>query len=456
MAGKGGLGIELDLDKVPMREPGMSAYEIMLSESQERMLMVLKPERQEMAQKIFDKYELDCVTIGHLTTTGRLVLKRRGTVEADMPVQPISAQAPEYDRPWTPTAKKPKVLAGDVAKHDPAKALKTLMACPDMASRRWIWEQYDYLVRGHTVQRPGGDAAVVRLPGSSKALAMTVDCTPRYCAADPETGGMAAVVETYRNLSAVGAQPIAITDNMNFGNPERPEIMGQFVGCIAGMRQACEALEYPVVSGNVSLYNETNGQAILPSPVVGGVGLLGNVDQTVDIALKAEGETIIVIGETHGWLGQSLYLRELCGREDGAPPPIELGTEKRHGELVRSLIHAGRISACHDVSDGGLLCALAEMALAGNRGFALAAPKDADAPPLHAWLFGEDQSRYIVTAQDGDAVLKAAHQAGILAFAAGKTRGDGDLTLDSRLLISLKDLRSAHEGWLPDYMAQEL
>lgn len=417
--------------------------------------MVLKPERQAMAQKIFEKYELDCVTIGKLTTTGHLVLKRHGKVEADMPVQPISEQAPQYDRPWTPTPKKPVIDARDVPAKDPATALKALMTSPDLASRRWIWEQYDHLVRGHTVQRPGGDAAIVRLPGGSKGLAAVVDCTPRYCAADPETGGMQAVVETYRNLSAVGARPIAITDNMNFGNPERPEIMGQFVGAINGMRLACEALEYPVVSGNVSLYNETNGQAILPAPVIGGVGLIEDIDQTVDLAFKAEGQAIIVIGETAGWLGQSLYLRELCGREEGAPPPVALGIEKRHGGLVRALIEGGMVSACHDVSDGGLLCALAEMALAGNRGFDLEAPKATDAPPLHAWLFGEDQGRYIVTAADGEAVLQTAHRVGAWAFHIGQTRADGNLTLDGRTLISVKDLRAAHEGWLPSYMAQK-
>jgi len=455
MAGKGGLGIELDLDKVPVRESSMSAYEIMLSESQERMLMVLKPERQEMAQKIFDKYELDCVTIGTLTTTGHLVLKRHGKVEADMPVQPISEQAPQYDRPWKATPKKPEIAAKDVPVHDAAAALKTLMASPDLASRRWIWEQYDHLVRGHTVQRPGTDAAVVRLPDSKKGLALVVDCTPRYCAADPETGGMQAVVETYRNLSATGARPIAITDNMNFGNPERPEIMGQFVGAINGMRLACEALEYPVVSGNVSLYNETNGQAILPAPVIGGVGLIEDIDLTVDIAFKEPGQDIICIGETPGWLGQSLYLRELCGREEGAPPPVALGIEKRHGGLVRALIEGGMVNACHDVSDGGLLCALAEMALAGNRGFDLAAPTESDAPPLHAWLFGEDQGRYLVTSSDGEAVLQTAHRVGAWAFRIGRTRADGSLTLDGRTLISVEDLRAAHEGWLPTYMARD-
>jgi len=459
MAGKGGLGIELDLDKVPMREPGMTAYEIMLSESQERMLMVLKPDREDVARKIFDKYELDCITIGRLTTTGNLVVKRGGKVEADMPIQPISAQAPEYDRPWTAAPRKQPLAPASVPAHDPAAALKALMACPDLASKSWIWGQYDYLVRGHTVQQPGGDAAVVRLPGSGKGLALVVDCTPRYCAADPEAGGAQAVAETWRNLTAVGATPLAITDNMNFGNPERPEIMGQFVGCIAGMRAACTALDYPVVSGNVSLYNETQGQAILPAPVIGGVGLLDDVTRTIDLSLKGPDEAIVLIGDTAGWLGQSLYVRELCGRDtvpaaDSAPPPVDLAAEKRNGDFVRAAIARRQVTACHDVSDGGLLVAVAEMALAGGRGFDLK-PAAADVP-LHAWLFGEDQARYVVTTSDAAALLKAASTAGVPARVIGRTLASRDLTLDGRLLISLHDLRVAHEGWLPAYMAQGL
>ncbi|MBL8697168.1 MAG: phosphoribosylformylglycinamidine synthase subunit PurL [Alphaproteobacteria bacterium] len=451
MAGKGGLGIELDLDKVPMRESGMTAYEVMLSESQERMLMILKPGAEDIALRIFRKYELDCVTIGTLTDTGRLVLKMHGRVEADMPIAPVSAAAPEYDRPWTPTPARPVVEAKDVPAHALGTALAQLMASPDLASRRWIWEQYDYLVRGHTMIRPGGDAAVVRLPGTTKALAMSVDCTPRYCVADPERGGMQAVVETYRNISATGARPLAITDNMNFGNPERPEIMGQFVGCIAGMRQACEALDYPVVSGNVSLYNETSGNAILPAPVIGGVGLLAEAASAVGIAPKAAGEGLVVIGEGEGWLGASLYLRELCGREDGAPPPINLGLEKRHGGLVRALIEGGMVTACHDVSDGGLLVALAEMALAGGLGLALAGA-DPDVSP-HAFWFGEDQGRYVVSAADADAVIGVARSSGVFARRIGATTADACLTLDGSVLISLDVLRAGHEGWLPDYMA---
>jgi phosphoribosylformylglycinamidine synthase II len=458
MAGKGGLGIDLDLDHVPMRESGMSAYEIMLSESQERMLMILKPGREDVAMKIFGKYELDCAVIGKVTTTGKLVVRKNGKVEAEMPVEPMVTQSPEYDRPWTKTPQRPVLAADKVPALDAGKALKDLMASPDLASRRWIWEQYDHLVRGHTVQRPGGDAAVVRIPGSTKALAITTDCTPRYCYADPETGGAQAVVESWRNLTAVGAKPLAITDNMNFGNPERPEIMGQFVGCIAGMRSACLNLEYPVVSGNVSLYNETQGQAILPAPAIGGVGLLPDASKSVDIAFKRAGDTIILIGEAEGWLGASLYVRELCkdnpiARQVWAPPPVDFGWEKRNGGLVRAVIEGEIVNACHDLSDGGLLVALAEMALAGKRGFDITTPDEA--PALHAFLFGEDQGRYILAAPDPKPVLASAHAVGVTATVLGKVATGGSLTLNGRVLISLKELRSAHEGWLPAYMAEK-
>jgi phosphoribosylformylglycinamidine synthase len=456
MAGKGGLGIELDIDKVPMRETGMSAYEVMLSESQERMLMILKPGREDVAMKIFAKYELDCAVIGKVTTTGKLVVKKNGKVEADMPVEPMVSQSPEYDRPWTKAPQRAVLAADEVPALDPGKALKALMASPDLASRRWIWEQYDHLVRGHTVQRPGGDAAVVRIPGSTKGLAITTDCTPRYCYADPETGGAQAVVESWRNLTAVGAKPMAITDNMNFGNPERPEIMGQFVGCIAGMRSACLNLEYPVVSGNVSLYNETQGQAILPAPAIGGVGLLPDVSKSVDIAFKRPGDTIILVGETEGWLGASLYVRELCkdspvATQVWAPPRIDLGWEKRNGGLVRAVIEGEIVNACHDLSDGGLLVALAEMALAGKLGFDIATPDDAAA--LHAFLFGEDQARYLMTAPDPKPVLASGHAVGVTTTVLGKVTAGGSLTLNGRVLISVEELRSAHEGWLPAYMA---
>jgi phosphoribosylformylglycinamidine synthase len=450
MSSKGGVGIALDLDRVPMRETAMTPYEIMLSESQERMLMILKPGREDVARQIFEKWELDFAVIGKVTDTGRLIVSMGGAVAADIPVAPLVEAAPVYQRPHVATPKRPRLDAKDVpAPGDLGGALKTLMACPDVASKRWIWEQYDHLVRGETVQRPGGDAAVVRLPHSTRALAMTSDCTPRYCVADPVEGGRQAVAESWRNLTAVGARPLAVTDNMNFGNPERPEIMGQFAGCIEGMAEACRALAYPVVSGNVSLYNETNGQGILPTPVIGGVGLLDDVTHHMSVALKGAGHALILIGATQGWLGASLYLREIAGREDGAPPPVDLAAERRHGDFVRALIHDRAIASCHDLSDGGLLIAVAEMALAGNLGARLdAAPADL---PAHGWLFGEDQGRYLLEAADAAPILARAKAAGIQAQVVGAVGGDA-LTFAGARLISVAELRAAHESWLPGYM----
>jgi phosphoribosylformylglycinamidine synthase len=450
MSSKGGVGIALDLDRVPMRETGMTPYEIMLSESQERMLMILKPGREEMARRIFEKWELDIAVIGKVTDTGRLVVSMGGKVAADIAVAPLVEAAPVYERPHVATPKRPRLDARDVpTPTDLGGALESLMASPDIASKRWIWEQYDHLVRGETVQRPGGDAAVVRLPHSTRALAMTTDCTPRYCVADPVEGGKQAVAESWRNLTAVGARPLAVTDNMNFGNPERPEIMGQFAGCIEGMAEACRALAYPVVSGNVSLYNETNGQGILPTPVIGGVGLLDDVSRHMPLALKRAGSTLILIGATEGWLGCSLYLREIALREDGAPPPVDLAAEKRNGDLVRALIRDRAITACHDLSDGGLLIAAAEMALAGNLGVRLD-PGPAGMP-VHAWLFGEDQGRYLLEVADPMAVLARAEAAKVPARPVGTTGGDA-LIFAGNHLISLAELRAAHESWLPDYM----
>jgi len=449
MAGKGGLGLELDLDQVPVREENMTAYEIMLSESQERMLMILKPERQELARQIFAKWELDFAVIGRVTETGRLVLKMHGTVAADMPVGPLVTEAPLYERPWVPSPVLPEIEASDVTAIEPIAALKKLIGCPDLASKRWIWEQYDHLVMGHTVQRPGGDAAVVRIPGRKKALALATDCTPRYVAADPKRGGMQAVAENWRNLTAVGALPLAITDNMNFGNPERPEIMGQFALAIEGMREACLALDYPVVSGNVSLYNETNGSGILPTPAIGGVGLIDDAAKSIGLALKNPGETLLLVGETKGHLGQSLYLRELLGREAGAPPPVDLAAERRHGDFVRGQILAGKIAACHDLSDGGLLVALAEMAMAGGIGATITLPPGTAA---HAFLFGEDQARYLLATNAPDAVLKAAQSAGIPLLKLGISGGDA-LTLGGAGAISVAELKRINEGWLPAYMA---
>jgi phosphoribosylformylglycinamidine synthase II len=452
MSSKGGLGIEFDLDKVPVRETGMTAYEIMLSESQERMLMVLKPEAMAKARAIFEKWELDFAEIGRLTDTGRLVLKKDGKIQADMPVEPLVSEAPVYDRPTAATPAKAPVAASALPAIEPLAALKTLLACPDLASKRWIWEQYDHLVMGRTLQRPGGDAAVVRLPGSAKGLALATDCTPRYCFADPKMGGAQAVAESWRNLTAVGATPLAITDNMNFGNPQRPEIMGQFAGCVEGMREACLALDYPVVSGNVSLYNETNGKGILPTPAIGGVGLLKDASRSVSLSFKSEGDAILLLGETKGHIGQSIALRELAGLEDGPPPPVDLAAERRHGDFVRALIAEGKLTACHDLSDGGLLVAVAEMAMAGRIGAGLELPGEAKATPL-AWLFGEDQSRYLVTCAgaEAEALLARAQKAGVPALRLGRVGGLA-LTVTGHGSISVAELTRINEGWLPGYM----
>jgi phosphoribosylformylglycinamidine synthase subunit PurL len=457
MASKGGMGVELDLDKVPQREEGMTAYEMMLSESQERMLMVLRPGAEGKAKKVFDKWGLDFAVIGRLTDTGHMVLKHKGKVVGDLPIDPLAKASPEYDRPVKKTPKPKALNMDDVpAPNDPLAALLTLMGSPDLSAKRWIWEQYDHMVMGDTlgIGRPGGDAALVRVHGTNKALAITTDCTPRYCKADPVEGGRQAVAEAWRNITATGATPLALTDCMNFGSPERPEIMGQFTGCIEGMAEACKALDFPVVSGNVSFYNETEGKAVLPTPAIGGVGLIEDHAKAASLAFKAAGDAIVLIGTTTGHLGQTLYLREVLGREDGAPPTVDLAAERRHGDFVREMILAGRVSACHDVADGGLAVAVAEMALASGIGATLAPPTPSSkgAPALHAWLFGEDQGRYLLTAGDPDAVLAAANKAKVPAAVVGRT-GGAALAVEGLGEVALAELRRVNERWFPDYMA---
>ena len=450
MASKGGVGVELDLDRVPVREEAMTAYEIMLSESQERMLMVLRPGTEDVARRIFEKWELDFAVIGKLTDSGRMVLRHGGETVADLPIDPLAEAAPVYDRPTAPAPSRPIIKPGDVPPpEDAMAALKALLASPDLCSKRWIWEQYDHMVMADTVVRPGGDAAIVRIHGSNRGLALTTDCTPRYCGADAATGAAQAVAESWRNLTAVGARPLAITDNMNFGNPERPEIMGQFADAVDGMREACLALDFPVVSGNVSFYNETNGKGILPTPAIGAVGLIDDLRHTACLGLTAEGESLILIGTTEGHLGCSAYLREITGRRDGAPPPVDLTTERRNGDFLRAEIDQGRITTCHDIADGGLLVAVAEMALAGGLGCTIAAPDDA--PTLHGWLFGEDQARYLVASGDAEGLLQRAKAAAVAARVIG-TIGGESLTVSGIGTISLAELKDAHEGWLPAYM----
>jgi phosphoribosylformylglycinamidine synthase len=453
MGAKGDLGVNLDLDKVPCRETGMTAYEMMLSESQERMLMVLKPDKEKQAEAIFRKWGLDFAVVGETTPSKRFLVRHDGVVMADLPIKELGDEAPVYNRPYVETPKQPVIDAAEVTPPMAlADALEKLLASPDLCSKRWVWEQYDHVILGNTVQRPGGDAAVVRINDGPKALALTADVTPRYCEADPLEGGKQAVAEAWRNLTAVGAMPLALTDNLNFGNPERPEIMGQLVGCIRGIAVACEALHFPVVSGNVSLYNETNGRAILPTPTIGGVGVLDDFEKSATLAFKADGEDILLVGQTIGWLGQSLYLRDLCGREEGAPPPVDLALEECTGNLIRRLIRDGLVTAVHDMSDGGLLVALAEMAMASGIGAGLAGAPAGVAP--HAFWFGEDQARYVVTVDPSrrDEVLQAFNNAHIEILSLGTTGGDA-LTLPGERPILLQVLRERFEGWLPAYMA---
>ncbi len=449
MGAKGDLGIELDLDKVPCREESMTAYEMMLSESQERMLMVLRPEQEKEAEAIFHKWGLDFAIVGKTTDTLRFIIKHEGEVKADLPIKQMGDEAPEYDRPWTAPKKLP-VLKDVPAPADLAAAILKIVGSPDMCSRRWVWEQYDSLIQSNTAQIPGGDAGVVRIR-DKKAIAVSTDVTPRYVEADPFEGGKQAVAECWRNLTAVGAEPIAITDNLNFGNPERPEIMGQFVFAIKGISEACIALDFPVVSGNVSLYNETNGQGILPTPAIGGIGVLKDVTKMATLALKSDGDAILLIGGLGSHLGQSTYLREMLGREEGAPPPVDLALEKRHGDFVRNLINSSQVTAVHDISDGGLGLAVIEMAMASGLGASLSAL-------THEQLFGEDQARYVVTCKSGDAVrlLTEATAAGVPMVKLGEVTADPTLKLANGPSIPVAQLRTAHEAWFPAYMAGEL
>ena len=447
MASKGEVGIRLDLDKVPQREEGMVPYEMMLSESQERMLMVLTPGKEPMAEEIFKKWGLDFAVIGEVVEGTDLTLTFEGETVGQLPVPSLVEDAPNYDRAFERTPLPTAVAVPETG--DAGDALLALIGSADCASRAWIWRQYDWRVMADTVAGPGGDAALVRVHGTNKALAITTDVTPRYVKAHPETGGAQAVAESWRNLVATGATPLAITNCLNFGNPERPDIMGQFVGAIEGMAEACRALDYPVVSGNVSLYNETNGKGILPTPAIGGVGLINDLEKRAAASFGAEGHALILVGETNmAELTQSLYAKTIHGQTDGPPPAVDLSIEKRNGEAVRRLIETGEVTHCHDLSDGGLGVALAEMALAANIG----AEISLEAKRPIAALFAETQARYVLSVPNADTILATLADQTVPATLLGTAGGDR-LIIKDVLDLSIAEIREAHESFLTALMA---
>ena len=451
MASKGKVGIELDLDAVPQRETGMTAYEMMLSESQERMLMVLRPDREDAARAVFEKWELDFAVIGHITETGRIVVKHRGEVEADIALAPLADQAPLLTRQTTEAPKQAIVNPARVEDRlGLGRALLKLVACPDLCSRAWVWDQYDSTIGGQTVKRPGAaDAAIVRIEGTVRALALTTDCTPRYCAADAETGGAQAVAEAWRNIVATGARPLAITDNLNFGNPEKPEVMGQFAASIRGMAAACEALDFPVVSGNVSLYNETNGRGILPTPAIGGLGVIADASRAAGLAMPPWLD-VVLIGATAGlaWaIAVAARGRWARGRRSAAGRPRRRAPQRRFRSRPDRGWAGARVPRRERMA--GLLVALAEMAMAGRTGIRLSAhPREI---PGHAFWFGEDQGRYVLAVTDHVSMVRDAEAAGVPAVRIGHSGGQ-DLTLPDGATISVTRLREAHERFFPAYM----
>jgi phosphoribosylformylglycinamidine synthase II len=453
MGAKGDLGIELNLDLVPVREERMTAYEMMLSESQERMLMVLQPEKEDEAKAIFVKWGLDFAIVGKTTDDLRFRVLHQGQEVANLPIKDLGDQAPEYDRPWREADKRAPLPANLVAApEDYGQALLSLVGSANQSSRRWVYEQYDTLIQGNSLQLPGGDAGVVRVDGHpTKALAFSSDVTPRYVEADPFEGGKQAVAECWRNITATGAEPLASTDNLNFGNPEKPEIMGQLVGAIRGIGEACRALDFPIVSGNVSLYNETNGVAILPTPTIAGVGLLPDWSKMARIGSAADGDHLIMIGVDGSHLGSTIYMRDILGETGGPAPEVDLFAERRNGDFVRSAIRNDQVTACHDISSGGLALTLAEMAMASDKGLQISLGECRGQP--HALLFGEDQARYVIAVKPeiADFVCINAENAGVPFRRLGTVAGDA-LVIDALLSLPVARLRDTHESWFPAYM----
>ena len=450
MASKGKLGIEIDLNKVPCRETEMQPFELMLSESQERMLIVLKEGKEKEAEKIFKKWDLDFSVIGKMTNSKNLVLHFNKEIVCDIPITSLADEAPKYNREWISTPLPEEInIDKKLNDLDIKDCLIKLLTHPNQSNKSWVWEQYDHMVMGDTIQKPGGDAAVVRVHGTNKAIAATVDCTPRYCFAHPHTGGMQAVCETYRNLSAVGAEPRAITNCLNFGNPEKKEIMGQLVEVIKGMSEACLALDYPVISGNVSLYNETNGVGIKPTPTIGGVGLIQDSNKSTTISIKATGNLLLIIGETKGHIHQSALCYDILHIKKGPPPTINLAEEKKNSFFIRDLINKKIALSVHDISDGGIALAIAEMCMSGKIG-AKITTNLIDAERIK-FLFGEDQARYVIEVKsaDYDNIVKLAKEKEVSLLQIGSTKAE-NLTIDD-MKITVEDMLTLNNKWFHNY-----
>ena len=450
MASKGKLGIEIDLNKVPCRETEMQPFELMLSESQERMLIVLKEGKEKEAEKIFKKWDLDFSVIGKMTNSKNLVLHFNKEIVCDIPITSLADEAPKYNREWISTSLPEEInIDKKLNDLDIKDCLVKLLTHPNQSNKSWVWEQYDHMVMGDTIQKPGGDAAVVRVHGTNKAIAATVDCTPRYCFAHPHTGGMQAVCETYRNLSAVGAEPRAITNCLNFGNPEKKEIMGQIVEVIKGMSEACLALDYPVISGNVSLYNETNGVGIKPTPTIGGVGLIQDSNKSTTISIKATGNLLLIIGETKGHIHQSALCYDILHIKKGPPPTINLAEEKKNSFFIRDLINKKIAQSVHDISDGGIALTIAEMCMSGKIG-ANITTNLIDAERIK-FLFGEDQARYVIEVKsaDYDNIVKLAKEKEVSLHQIGSTKAE-NLTIDD-MKITVEDMLTLNNKWFHNY-----
>ena len=451
MASKGKLGIEIDLNKVPCRETEMQPFELMLSESQERMLIVLKEGKEQEAEKIFKKWDLDFAVIGKMTDSKNLVLHFNKELVCDIPITSLADEAPKYNREWVSTPLPEEINMDQKLKDLNIKdCLEKLLSHENQANKSWVWEQYDHMVMTDTIQKPGGDSAIVRYHGKNKGIAATVDCVPRYCKAHPKSGAMQAVCETWRNLISVGAQPIAITNCLNFGNPEKKEIMGQFVDSINGMKEACEALNYPVISGNVSLYNETNGVAIYPTPTIGGVGLLKNINNMMTFNFKNTESIIAIIGETSGHLSQSALIYDILEDKDGPPPQINLKEEKKNGLFISDLIKGKMVSAVHDISHGGIIVTLAEMCMASNIGAKIKV-SGSNIDKIK-YLFSEDQARYLIeiNKKNLEKVKNIANDKNIKIDIIGKTQSE-IFEIENNLKISVKELKTKNESWFKNY-----